>query len=230
MGVVNLKKIPSPGLTTEVSVRATTVRATNNESQPARLREVLDVAACLFHEKGYRSTSLTDIANALGMNKASLYHYVRSKEDLVRQLILRASQRLRDVSRNPTIDILAPDQALELLIREHCEVLLDCPNEIGLLIQQRKFVEPTVLLEISERERTYVSHVRSVIARGVTQGLFRPTDISVTTALVLDTVNGLLRWYRPNGKLTRPEVIEATWKFVRGGLTLNVSKRRQREK
>ena len=154
MGVVNLKKIPSPGLTAEVSVRATTVRATNNESQPARLREVLDVAACLFHEKGYRSTSLTDIANALGMNKASLYHYVRSKEDLVRQLILRASQRLRDVSRNPTIDILAPDQALELLIREHCEVLLDCPNEIGLLIQQRKFVEPTVLLEISERERT----------------------------------------------------------------------------
>ena len=230
MGVVNLKKIPSPGLTAEVSVRATTVRATNNESQPARLREVLDVAACLFHEKGYRSTSLTDIANALGMNKASLYHYVRSKEDLVRQLILRASQRLRDVSRNPTIDILAPDQALELLIREHCEVLLDCPNEIGLLIQQRKFVEPTVLLEISERERTYVSHVRSVIARGVTQGLFGPTDISVATALVLDTVNGLLRWYRPNGKLTRSEVIEATWKFVRGGLTPNVAKRRQREK
>ena len=230
MGVVNLKKIPTPGLTAVAPVRSPTIGATHNENQPARLGEVLDVAAFLFHEKGYRSTSLTDIANTLGMNKASLYHYVRSKEDLVRQLILRASQRLRDVSRNPTIDILSPDQALELLIREHCEVLLDCPNEIGLLIQQRKFVEPTVLLEISERERTYVAHVRGVIARGVTEGFFRPTDISVATALVLDTVNGLLRWYRPNGKLTRSQVIEATWKFVRGGLTNNVAKRRQREK
>jgi len=230
MGVVNLKNPPSLRLSAEVPVLAETVGATNNESEPARLREVLDVAACLFHEKGYRSTSLTDIANALGMNKASLYYYVRSKEDLVRQLILRASQRLRDVSRNPTIDILAPDHALELLIREHCAVLLDCPNEIGLLIQQRKFVEPTVLLEISERERTYVSHVRGVIARGITKGLFRPSDVSVATALILDTVNGLLRWYRPNGELTRSEVIDATWKFVQGGLTPNVHKRRQREK
>jgi TetR/AcrR family transcriptional regulator, cholesterol catabolism regulator len=228
VGVVALKKISAASLTADVPVRAAIVGASAIESEPARLREVLDVAARLFHEKGYRSTSLADIANALGINKASVYHYVRSKEDLVRQLILRASQRLRDVSRSPEIDLLAPEQALERLVREHCEVLLDCPNEIGLLIQQRKFAEPRVLLEISERERTYVSHVRGIIARGVTQGVFRPVDVSVATALVLDTINGLLRWYRPDGTLTREQAIDAAWTFVRGGLAPPVARRRQR--
>jgi len=228
MGVVALKKMTPASLPSDAPVSTTANAVAVTESEPARLCEVLDVAARLFHEKGYRSTSLADIANALRMNKASVYHYVRSKEDLVRQLILRASQRLRDVSRNPEIDELPPNQALERLVREHCEVLLDCPNEIGLLIQQRKFVEPRVLLEISERERTYVSHLRGVIARGVTQGVFRSVDVSVATALALDAINGLLRWYRPGGKLTRPQAVDAAWMFVSGGLAPVASKRRRR--
>lgn len=197
-------------------------------NEPPRLREVLDVSASLFHEKGYRSTSLTDIAEALGMNKASLYHYVRSKEDLVRQLILRASKRLRDVSRNPEIDAMRPDEALERLLREHCAVLMDCPNELGLLIQQRKFVEPGVLLEISERERLYIAHVRSVIARGVAEGVFRPADISVTTSMITDVINGLLRWYRPDGRLSRDETVDAIWAFVSGALAPVALKRKPR--
>jgi len=216
MGVVQIKK---PGVFTAQEPEA---------NEPPRLREVLDVAASMFHEKGYRSTSLADIAEALGMNKASLYHYVRSKEDLVRQLILRASKRLRDVSRNPEIDALPADRALERLVREHCAVLLDCPNELGLLVQQRKFVEARVLLEISERERIYVAHVRSIIARGVTEGVFRPLDISVATNLALDAINGLLRWYRPDGRLTREEAIDATWMFVSGGLASLTGKRKPR--
>ncbi len=213
-----------------VQIRTPTVdvREDSATNEPPRLREVLDVSANLFHEKGYRSTSLTDIAEALGMNKASLYHYVRSKEDLVRQLILRASKRLRDVSRNPEIDALRPDEALELLLREHCAVLMDCPNELGLLIQQRRFVEPRVLLEISERERLYVAHVRSVIARGVAQGVFRPVDISVATSMITDVINGLLRWYRPDGKLSRAETVDAMWAFVSGALAPVVVKRKQR--
>jgi len=217
MGVVQIKSV-APGGT----------RESDDANEPPRLREVLDVAASLFHEKGYRSTSLADIAEALGMNKASLYYYVRSKEDMARQLILRASKRLRDVSREPVIDAMAPDQALERLVREHCAVLLDCPNELGLLVQQRKFIEPRVLLEISEREHTYVAHVRGIIARGVAEGVFRPVDIPVATSLALDAINGLLRWYRHGGKLSRPAAIDATWMFVSGGLAPVVAKRKPR--
>lgn len=190
----------------------------SSESEPARLQEVLDVAGRLFSDKGYRSTSLADIGQVLGMHKATLYHYVRSKEDIVRLLILRASKRLRDVSRNPEIDRMRADEALELLVREHSAVILDHPHEMGLLIQQRRFVEPQALGDITERERFYVANVRSVIARGVQEGAFREVDAGVATHLVLDSVNGLLRWYRPGGRLSAQQAVDAVWAFIRGGL------------
>jgi AcrR family transcriptional regulator len=188
------------------------------DAGPARMQEVLDAAARLFHEKGYRSTSLADIGQVLGMNKASLYYYVRSKEDLAKQLILRASRTLRDVSSSLEIDNLDPPQALERLVREHCAVILSYPNEFGLLIQQRRFVEPQALGEINERERVYVSHVRAVIARGMEQGFFRKADVGVATSLALHAVNSLLSWYRPAGRLPASAATDATWAFVLGGL------------
>lgn len=187
-------------------------------SEPARLQEVLDVAARLFNVKGYRSTSLAEIGEALGMNKASLYYYVRSKEDLARQLILRAAHRLRNVSSSPEIDDLPPQEALLKLAREHCNVILDYPNEMGLLIQQRRFVEPRAFGEITERERYYVAHMRSVIARGIVSGQFRQTDAGAATQMVLDTINGLLRWYRPGGRLTREQAVDEVCRFILTGL------------
>lgn len=188
------------------------------QAEPGRMGEVLDVAARLFHEKGYRGTSLVDIGDALGMNKASLYHYVRSKEEIAQRLILRASRRLRDLARSPEIDDLPPGQALERLVREHAAVLLDFPHEMGLLIQQRKYIPPETLREIAERERIYVAHFRGVLVRGMASGVFRQLDVGVATSLSLDAINGLLRWWKPGGRLQRDAVLDAVWTFVLGGL------------
>ncbi len=209
------------------AVVSSTASQEPDSHEPPRMREVLEVAAGLFHEKGYRSTSLADIGAVLGMNKASLYHYVRSKEDLVRHLILRAARRLRDVSRRPEIDEMAPLAALEVLVREHCAVLLAHPNEFGLLIQQRRFIEPAALAEISERERTYLAHVREIIARGVSDGSFRDMEPGMATALVMDTVNGLLRWYRPKGRLSPERATAEIWAYVSAGIVNPAKKARK---
>lgn len=202
-------------------------RETSRSGEPPRLQEVLDVAAKLFMDKGYRSTSLADIGAQLGMNKASLYYYVKSKEELARQLVLRAAKRLRDVSRSPQLDALSAIEALEILVREHCAVILDHPKEMSLLIQQRRFVEQGVFEEIVERERLYAANLRAVIARGMEEGVFRRLDASVATQLVLDTVNGLLRWYRQGGRVPRERVIDEVCRYVVGGLRPLASARRR---
>jgi len=187
-------------------------------AEPPRLQEVLDVAAHLFFTKGYRASSLADIGEALGMNKASLYYYVRSKEDLLRRLILRAGKRLRDLSQDQELRRLPARQALERLVREHCRVIFEHSHELGLLVQQRRFLDPHALGEVSERERAYVDYVKAAIARGTQEGAFRPMDASVATQLVLDAVNGLLRWYRKDGRLAHDELVDEVWRFVDGAL------------
>lgn len=189
-----------------------------DEEEPPRLQEVLDAAARIFAAKGYRGTSLNDIGDALGMNKASLYYYVRSKEDLLHRLILRAGRRLRDVSQDPEVARLPAAEALERLVREHCRVAFEHRHELGVLVHQRRYLELDALGEVSGRERAYVARLKALIARGVEEGAFRPVDPSVAAQFVLDTVNGLLRWFRPEGRATRAQIADEAWNFVRGGL------------
>lgn len=188
-------------------------------AEPARMQELLDVAAEMFAANGYRGTSLADIGDALGMNKASLYHYVRSKDDLLHRLILRAGRRLRDVSQDPEIDRLPAIAALERLVREHCRVAFEHRQEFEVLLHQRRHLELEELGEVAERERAYVSRLKAVIRRGLSEGSLRQgLDPSLATQLVLDSVNGSLRWYREDGRMSRTAVIESIWRFVRGGV------------
>lgn len=188
-------------------------------AEPARLQEVLDVAARIFAAKGYRGTSLADIGEALGMNKASLYYYVRSKEDLLHRLILRAGRRLRDVSQDPEVARLPADAALERLVREHCRVAFEHRHELGVLVHQRRHLALDGRGEVSARERAYVDRLKSLIVRGIEEGLFRPVNPSIAAQFVLDAVNGLLRWYREDGEAGREAVTDEVVLFVRKGLS-----------
>jgi AcrR family transcriptional regulator len=183
-----------------------------------RMAELLDIAARLFNEQGYHATSLAEIGEELGMNKASLYHYVKSKNDLLARVIYRASQRLRQLAEgigDDTDDALA---ALLRLVETHCNTLLDHPNEFGTVIIQRRYMSADILPDIADRERAYFDAAKDLIDRGIESGVFRKSDPSVTAQILLDAMNGILRWYRPAGRLTRDKSIAEVVAFARQAL------------
>lgn len=186
-----------------------------------RMGELLDIAARLFNEKGYKATSLAEIGDALGMNKASLYYYVKSKDDLLAHVIYRASQRLRVLAEGISENGGDPRTALDRLVRTHCTTILDHPDEFGTVIFQRRHIAATVLPEIAERERIYFNAVRDLIARGIELKTFRLTDAGVAAQMLLDTMNGVLRWYRTDGRLSRHDTIEEIVAFAGAALTGN---------
>lgn len=185
-----------------------------NADSPPRMEELLDIAAGLFNEKGYRATSLAEIGGALGMNKASLYYYVKSKDDLLTRVIYRASQRLRALAETVSQDVADPAAALRELIENHCRTILDHPDEFGTVIFQRRYISPAISSEIAGRERAYADAVKGLIEKGVETGAFRPMDASVATQITLDAVNGILRWYRPDGRLNRDDAIAEVVAYI----------------
>jgi TetR/AcrR family transcriptional regulator, cholesterol catabolism regulator len=179
-----------------------------------RMAELLDIAARLFNEKGYKATSLAEIGDALGMNKASLYYYVKSKDDLLAHVIYRASQRLRVLAEGIAENRDDPGSALSRLVRTHCNTILDHPDEFGTVIFQRRHIASTVLPEIAERERVYFDAVKDLVARGAEDGVFRRCDTGIAAQMLLDTMNGILRWYRPDGRLSRDTAIDEIVAFA----------------
>ena len=72
-----------------------------------------DVALGLFTRKGFAATTLQDIADELGLTKAALYHYYRSKNELIRQLICPAVDSVNEFFARAEADELAPAELLE---------------------------------------------------------------------------------------------------------------------
>ena len=195
--------------------RATSRSAAVRSNPPPRMNEVLDVAARLFNSRGFRQTSLADVGAALGMNKASLYYYVRSKDELLQHLMYRAAQPLRELAGDPAMANLAPRAALERLVREHCRVILGHPEEYGTLIRQRPYIDAQALAPIASRERAYSAALRAAIERvGVAGHAARGLDPGIATQLTMDAINSILRWYDPRGEVGEAGLIDQVWLFV----------------
>jgi AcrR family transcriptional regulator len=175
--------------------------------QEARRREVMAAATAVFSERGYRAASMNDIAAKMGMGKASLYHYVASKEDVLIELyedVLRenviAARRIAGSERT-ALDALAE------LITDR--VAYTCRNRELLRI----FFEEEAELPARQQSRLisvrheYEQTLLEMVARGETAGEFTLTTtprIFVNT--VLGAANWVYKWYQPEGPLTPEEL------------------------
>lgn len=175
--------------------------------QEARRREVMAAATAVFSERGYRAASMNDIATKLGMGKASLYHYVSGKEDVLIELyedVLRenviAARRIAGSERT-ALDALAE------LIGDR--VAYTCRNRELLRI----FFEEEAELPARQQSRLisvrheYEQTLLEMVARGEAAGEFTlATTPQIFVNTILGAANWVYKWYQPQGPLTPEEL------------------------
>jgi TetR/AcrR family transcriptional regulator len=175
--------------------------------QEARRRELLAAATAVFSERGYRAASMSDIAAKLGMGKASLYHYVTSKEEVLIELyedVLR--ENVIAARRIASAGSTARDALAELITDR---VAYTCRNQELL----RVFFEEEAELPARQQSRLisvrheYERTLLEMVARGEGAGEFTLTttpQIFVNT--VLGAANWTYKWYQPQGPLSPEEL------------------------
>ncbi len=185
----------------------------------ARRREIYAAAAALFSAQGYRAASMRELAAALGMSKASLYHYVQSKEELLTLLYteviaentaimqavigkgLSAAETLREV----LVQRVEYTTTHQRLLRIFYEEELELPLHISGPVQQERQRYEQVLLEL--------------VQRGLGEGTLRsPVSARMTVNTLLGAVNWTYRWYKPGGPLSPREFAEGVAETALGGI------------
>lgn len=177
-----------------------------NNSELTRRDELLVSAARLFREKGYHATSMEDIARTLGILRGSLYHHIRSKEDLLIEIMTRGIGYLLELVRPVVASTQPADEKLSALIRAHVLAITSQPDVLTVFLHEFKSVSAERLPEVLALRDEYEYLVRGVIAQGIDEGVFRPVDVPLTTFGLLGMINWLYQWYRPGGRST-PEQI-----------------------
>jgi AcrR family transcriptional regulator len=176
---------------------------------------ILRTAAQLFAERGYEATSLDNIAERLGMHKATLYHYVPNKERILYECLVLSFGDLDQVI-HATKDRKAP--VLERLRAFVRSLAVAQNNDFGrclVLVGARPLAEGA---EIRQFQRRLDHTVRGLITEGIADGTIRPCDPSVFSALLFGALNWVPRWHSASGKLSIPQVADTFMDLLVDGI------------
>lgn len=183
------------------------------EKGAARLAQIRIEAARLFVERGYDRTSVQDIADAVGLTKAGLYHFVESKEELLSLIIDAGVGRLEREVIDPVRGIEDPAERIAALIRAHIDnlsridsstgnpVTTVVENLIGLSDEKRAVVERR-LRQVFDIMR---DSLRELEAAGRLNPGLDPTAVAFSIVGMVMWTN---RWRRPGGRLAPDQVAD----------------------
>ena len=189
------------------------------QQTPPREDQVRAVALRLFKEKGYHATSMRDIADEVGINKGSLYSYIRSKEDLLVPVFERAMGVLLAQIEAITADTtLTPTARLRLAIQAHVTAVAENLDVLTVYLSEwRQLAAESLSKERAQRER-YAMLFRAILEDGVATGEFRPMDTRIVMLGMIGMSNYLFRWYRPDGRLAPNQVADELIDLVMQGV------------
>lgn len=163
-------------------------------------RELLDKATQLFAARGYETTTLQDVADAMGVSRSALYHYVSSKEDLLAMLVEQWSRGLADelATLRARAD-LSPERKLrqltDLMVRQRAEA----PEQFRVLDQAEPLLPEPLRTQHRQARRDVLAELTGVIEDGISSGDFKPIDPRIAAFSVLGMCNWVAWWYRPGG-------------------------------
>src|SRR6186713_2556250 len=122
---------------------------------PTRRAEICRTAAQIFQERGYDATSVSDIARALGITKAGLYHYFESKEALLFEITAYGLDRVRDDVIVPVRAVRDPEERLRQLVVRHACIATNGRGAVAQLVDEVRALPPGNRRQLEERMRAY---------------------------------------------------------------------------
>src|SRR5438552_1084243 len=133
-------------------------------SVESRRTDMCRTAAQLFRDRGFDATSVSDVARALGMTKAGLYHYFDSKEALLFEIMTYGLDRVRDEVVVPARAVRDPEERLRYIVTRHASITTHGRGAVAHLNDEMRALPPAARRRIEERMRRYVDLVRTTLA------------------------------------------------------------------
>ena len=184
----------------------------------SRRAEICRTAAQIFRDRGYDATSVSDVARALGMTKAGLYHYFDSKEALLFEIMTYGLDRVRDEVVLPARLIRDPEERLRQIVFRHARIATRGRGAVTHLGDEIRALPPATRRQIEERMRLYMELMRDTLIELKNAGRLRDIDPTVACFSVIGMILWLPRWFRQDGRLTQEQVAKEIAKLALGGL------------
>jgi AcrR family transcriptional regulator len=170
--------------------------------------EILEAAAQIFGQKGFHAASMQDIAEAVNLQKASLYHHVSSKQEILLAILDQALDLLTEHIEAVTTQSLPPDEKLRQAIVAYLQALLDHRDLSAVLFLEHKSLEPQYHARHIPRRDRFERLWRDLIQEGIDQEIFTCLDPALASRSLMGVMNWTITWYRPDGILSPTQIAD----------------------
>ena len=194
-------------------------RASRSGSQTRR-EEILAVAADLFAKQGYATTTLTDLAAAVNIAKATLFHYFPTKEIILYELYSSAMEmaleRVTAVRGRHQDDPLAE---LRAMLREHALLIMQNQSLFRIFFGEEPALEPEHLRSVQAQQVQYLNLVAARV-KALQQDGRIPSNVHprVAAQSMLGAGSWTYQWFNESGAIARDDVADFVTDLVLHGI------------
>ena len=179
--------------------------------------QILARAAKLFARRGYTATSMNEVAEACGVSKPSLYHYVQDKQQLLVEIAAAHIARLEALVDEVGAEVHTPEQRVRRLIAAFLAVYADSQAEHRVLTEDVKFLQPADRRRVVDGERKVVAAFADAIAEA--RPALRDHNLDTPlTMLLFGMMNWMFTWLKPRGEFSHADMAPVVAELFFGGL------------
>lgn len=191
------------------------------EKNGSRKDVIVRKAATLFREKGYKAASMRDLAEAVGVEAASLYNHIKSKSELLHELVFSVANKFvlkMDEIESENISSL---QKMEKLLRFHITEMINNYEEVYVSDREWKHLSDPYLSNYQNQRRVYRKRIAAIIEEGIRNKEIKNIDAPTVVLIFLHAVSGIESWHRSTKKITATELEQNMVTILIDGLRLS---------
>ncbi|GAB3348503.1 TetR family transcriptional regulator [Modestobacter lapidis] len=188
-------------------------RQRNGRDYDDRFRGILDVAAEVFYIRGFPQGTLTEIADRVGLTQPALYHYVKSKDELLALIVNQVATDLSAAADQALTEGDTGAEKLQALIHRVTASIVANRKTFTVYWQELKSLPDEIRIAIRADERQFVNQILGVVEEAQQEGAL-PADQPawVLTEAILGMVCWVYQWYSPDGPMSEDQIAFA---FIR---------------
>jgi TetR/AcrR family transcriptional regulator, cholesterol catabolism regulator len=191
------------------------------EKNISRKDVIVSKAATLFREKGYKAASMRDLAEAVGVEAASLYNHIKSKSELLHELVFSVANKFvlkLDEIESESITSL---QKMEKILRFHISEMINHYEEVYVSDREWKHLSDPYLSNYQNQRRVYRKRLAAIIEEGIRNKEIKTIDAPTVVLIFLHAVSGIESWHRSTKKITAEELEQNMVAILIDGLKAN---------
>jgi AcrR family transcriptional regulator len=167
---------------------------------------ILKKAAQMFREKGFAATSMRDLAETVGIEAASLYNHIRSKNEMLESICFDVANRFTIFMDELESGNQGSIKKIDTLLRFHIKQMIETFEEVIVCDREWKHLDEPYLSNFHNQRRSYRKRFAAIIEEGIAKNEIKRIDAPTAVLIMLHSVNGIESWHRSTAKINAKEL------------------------